>query len=218
MLDMGFWPDVRRIVAALPAKRQTLLFSATMSDEVRLSAAQIMRDPKVIQIGRTGGLATTLTHIGHVVRSDEKAAWLAGFLRRTSGPSLVFVRTKRFADRLAKRLLAANIRCAALHANRTQSQRTAAMEGFRSGRYHVLVATDIAARGIDIERIGHVINYEVPPSADAYVHRVGRTGRADAAGTALTLVAPEEMPAVRVIERALNLRLLQPQSFAPATH
>ncbi len=92
------------------------------------------------------------------------------------------------------------------------------MEGFRSGRYHVLVATDIAARGIDIERIGHVINYEVPPSADAYVHRVGRTGRADAAGTALTLVAPEEMPAVRVIERALNLRLLQPQSPAPATH
>jgi ATP-dependent RNA helicase RhlE len=208
MMDMGFWPDVRRIVSALPVARQTLLFSATTSDDVTRSAGQIMRDPKIIRIGRTSGLATALTHVGHVMRSDEKAAWLAGFLRRTLGPTLVFVRTKRSADRLAKRLAQSNVRCAALHADRTQSQRTAAIEGFRSGRYAVLVATEIASRGLDIELIGHVVNYDVPATVDAYVHRVGRTGRADAGGTAVTLVAPEEMTALRTIETSLNLHLI----------
>jgi ATP-dependent RNA helicase RhlE len=210
MLDMGFWPDVRRIVAALPASRQTLLFSATTSGDVMRAAALIMRDPKVIRVGRTSGLATAITHVGHVLPAHEKTPWLAEFLRRTNGPTLVFVRTKRWAERLAKRLASGNICCAALHANRTQSQRTAAMEGFRSGRYRVLVATDIAARGLDIECIGHIINYEVPATPDAYVHRVGRTGRAAATGTAVTLVAPEEIPALRVIERSLNLRLTHP--------
>ena len=210
MLDMGFWPDVRRIVAALPGSRQTLLFAATTSDDVIRAAALIMRAPKVIRVGRTSGLATAITHVWHVLPSHEKTPWLAGFLRRTNGPTLVFVRTKHWADRLAKRIASGNIRCAALHANRTQSQRTAAIEGFRSGRYQVLVATDIAARGLDIECIEHIINYEVPTTPDAYVHRVGRTGRAAATGTAVTLVAPEEMPALRVIERSLNLRLTHP--------
>ena len=214
MLDMGFGPDVRRIVAALPASRQTLLFSATTSGDVMQVAALIMRDPRVIQVGRTSGLATKITHIGHVLPSHEKTPWLARFLRRTNGPTLVFVRTKRWADRLAKRLASGNIRCAALHANRTQSQRTAAVEGFRSGRYQVLVATDIASRGLDIECIGHIINYEVPASPDVYVNRVGRTGRAAATGTAVTLVAAEEMPALRVIERSLNLHLTHPPSPA----
>ena len=162
------------------------------------------------QVSNQPSLATAITHVGHVLPSHEKTPWLAGFLRRTNGPTLVFVRTKRWADRLAKRLASGNIRCAALHANRTQSQRTAAIEGFRSGRYQVLVATDIAARGLDIECIEHIINYEVPTTPDAYVHRVGRTGRAAATGTAVTLVAPEEMPALRVIERSLNLHLTHP--------
>jgi len=205
MLDMGFWPDVRRIVSTLPTTRQTLLFSATMSDDVTRSASQIMRDPKVIQIGRTGGLATTITHTAHVMPPTEKIAWLANFLRRGHEPTIIFVRTKRWADRLARRLAAANVRCATLHADRTQSQRIAAVEGFRGGRFKVLVATDIAARGLDIENIGHVINYEVPGIVDTYVHRVGRTGRAEATGNAITLTSPEELPALRAIEKALKL-------------
>jgi ATP-dependent RNA helicase RhlE len=205
MLDMGFWPSVRRIVASLPANRQTLLFSATMSEEVARSARQIMRDPKMIRVGRVEGLASTIEHIGRLVPSPEKAAWLKGFLQRTEGTSLVFVRTKRGAEKLARRLGADGIRCAALHADRTQSQRSAAMEGFKSGRYTALIATDIAARGIDIDGIAHVVNYEVPSSVDAYVHRVGRTGRADAVGTAVTLVAPEELSALRSIEKSLQV-------------
>jgi ATP-dependent RNA helicase RhlE len=205
MLDMGFWPSVRRIVSALPPSRQTLLFSATMSEEVAHSVQQIMRDPKIIRVGRVEGLASTIAHVSQMVSSSDKAAWLRGFLQRSEGPNLVFVRTKRGADKLARRLGADGIKCAALHADRTQSQRSAAMEGFKSGRYTTLIATDIAARGIDIDNIAHVVNYEVPGSVDTYVHRVGRTGRAEAAGTALTLVAPEELSALRVIEKSLQV-------------
>jgi ATP-dependent RNA helicase RhlE len=179
-----------------------------MSADVMRSAAPIMRKPTVIQIGGTSGLAPAITHLGHVLRSDEKVPRLASLLRRASGPTLVFVRTKRGADRLVRRLTASHIRCGALHADRSQSQRTAALEGFRSGRHPVLVATDIAARGLDIDRIGHVVNYDMPPNADGYVHRVGRTGRADQAGTAVTFVTPEELPALRVIETSLGLRLI----------
>jgi ATP-dependent RNA helicase RhlE len=205
MLDMGFWPSVRRIVASLPADRQTLLFSATMSHEVAESARQIMRSPQMIRVGRSEGLASTIEHIGHVVPGPEKANWLASFLRRTHGTSLVFVRTKRGADKLARQLAAAGIKCAALHADRSQRERSAAVEGFKSGRFNALVATDIAARGIDIDGIGHVVNYEVPGSVDTYVHRVGRTGRAEAVGTAVTLVAPEELAALRAIEKSLKV-------------
>jgi len=205
MLDMGFWPSVRRIVASLPAKRQTILFSATMSDEVAVSASQIMQSPKMIRVGRTEGLASTIEHIGRLVPGAEKADWLGKFLRRTEGTSLVFVRTKRGADKLARQLSASGIKCAALHADRTQTERSAAMEGFKSGRFRALIATDIAARGIDIEGIGHVVNYEVPGSVDTYVHRVGRTGRAEAVGKALTLIAPEELTALRAIEKSLNV-------------
>ena len=205
MLDMGFWPSVRRIVASLPPARQTLLFSATMSDEVAQSANQIMRAPKMIRVGRDEGLASTIEHTGHLVPAAEKAEWLGKFLKRIHGTSLVFVRTKRGADKLARRLAQSGIKCAALHADRTQSERSAAVEGFKSGRFKALIATDIAARGIDIEGIGHVVNYEVPPSVDTYVHRVGRTGRAEAVGTAVTLVAPEELQALRAIEKSLNV-------------
>ena len=207
MLDMGFWPSVRRIVEVLPTGRQTLFFSATTSDDVMRSAGQIMRDPKMIQIGTTRGPAATISHAMHLVHAREKAGWLIKFLRRTRGTTLVFVRTKRGADRLAQRLAAGGIRCAALHADRTQSQRTAAVEGFRAGRYATLVATDVAARGLDIEGIGHVINYDVPDSADSYVHRVGRTGRAELVGIAITLVDRDERETMREIERALDLQL-----------
>ena len=210
MLDMGFWPSVRRIVSTLPARRQTLFFSATMSDDVFRSAVEIMPNAKMIQVGISGEAAITVTHRAHHVASGEKVDWLSRFLKREKEPTLVFTRTKRGADRVARRLAASGIRCAALHADRTQEQRMAAVEGFRAGRYTALVATDIAARGLDIEGIGHVINFEVPDSPDAYVHRVGRTGRAEASGVALTLVAPEEVGAFRALERALNLTVAEP--------
>jgi len=205
MLDMGFWPSVRRIVASLPESRQTLLFSATMSEEVTKSAMQIMRAPRMIRVGREEGLATTIEHVACLVEPAEKADWLARFLKRAHGTSLVFVRTKRGADKLARRLAAGGIKCAALHADRTQSERSAAVEGFKSGRHRALVATDIAARGIDIDDIAHVVNYEVPHSVDTYVHRVGRTGRAESTGTAVTLAGPDEVAGLRVIEKALNV-------------
>jgi ATP-dependent RNA helicase RhlE len=209
MLDMGFWPDVRRIVSALPTERQTLLFSATTSEDVVQLAGQVMKDPQLVRIGRPSGLATTLTHEAHMVPASQKADWLARYLQRVSGPSLVFVRTKRGADRLARRLVQSHVRCVALHADRTQAERQAAVEGFRSGRYRVMVATDIAARGLDIDGIAQVINYEVPDGADGYVHRVGRTGRADASGIALTLASPDELRTLRSIERTLKLQLLK---------
>lgn len=210
MMDMGFWPDVRRIVAALPpaATRQTLLFSATMPADVLAQAREITRDARYLQVGSAGAPALTITHtVQQVASSGEKAEWLIKFLKRTGGPVLVFARTKVGAERLARRLQAAGLPAASLHADRTQPQRTAAIEGFRSGRYRVLVATDVAARGIDVDGISHVVNFEVPTDLDAYVHRVGRTGRAEATGTALTLVAPEERRALAALERTFNLQI-----------
>jgi ATP-dependent RNA helicase RhlE len=209
MMDMGFWPDVRRIVQALPdsAARQTLLFSATMPEEVMKLADEVVRDAKYVQIGTAGGPAKSITHTVENVPASEKTEWLAKFLRRTHGPVLVFVRTKSGAERLARKLASFGLRAAALHADRTQQQRTQAVEGFRSGSYHVLVATDVAARGLDIDGITHVVNYEVPSSRETYVHRVGRTGRADATGTALTLVAPEETRALQALQKSFGLEL-----------
>ena len=208
MMDMGFWPDVRRIVEALPReKRQTLLFSATLPDEVIKLAAEFLREPKYIEIGRAGGPARTITHTVEAVESKEKPQWLARFLKTAEGPTLVFVRTKHGADRLARQLSALGVRAAALHGDRSQEQRMQAVEGFRSGRHKVLVATDIAARGLDIDGITHVVNYEVPSTPEAYVHRVGRTGRSLTAGTALTLVSPEEQRALRALEKSVGVQL-----------
>jgi ATP-dependent RNA helicase RhlE len=209
MMDMGFWPDVRRIVQALPdsAARQTMLFSATMPEEVMKLADEVVRDSKYVQIGSAGGPAKTITHAVENVPAAEKTEWLAKFLRRTDGPVLVFVRTKSGAERLARKLASFGLKAAALHADRTQQQRTQAVEGFRSGSYRVLVATDVAARGLDIDGITHVVNYEVPSSRETYVHRVGRTGRADATGTALTLVAPEEIRALHALQKSFGLEL-----------
>jgi ATP-dependent RNA helicase RhlE len=208
MLDMGFWPDVQRIISGLPAKRQTLLFSATMPAEVLKLTQEFLHDPKLVQVGRRGGPAQTISHAVQTVPSNEKTQWLARWLREeATGPVLVFCRTKIGADRLASRLSGMGIRAAALHADRTQQQRTSAVEGFRTGTYPVLVATDVAARGLDIEGIAHVVNFEVPDTPEAYVHRVGRTGRAETTGSALTLVAPEELRALRALEKAVGLQL-----------
>ncbi len=207
MMDMGFWPDVQRIVRELPAIRQTLLFSATMPDEMIRLTAEIVRDPRYIELGRAGGPARTITHTVETVESREKPQWLARFLKNAEGPTLVFVRTKHGADRLARQLHTFGVRAVALHGDRSQQERMRAVEGFRSGRHRVLVATDIAARGLDIEGITHVVNYEVPSTAEAYVHRVGRTGRDLTAGTALTLAAPEELRALRALEKSVGVQL-----------
>jgi len=208
MLDMGFWPDVQRILAALPAERQTLLFSATMPAEVLKLTKEFLRHPKYVQVGRRGGPAQTITHAVQTMPAGEKVPWLARWLREeATGPVLVFCRTKVGADRLASRLSALGIRTVALHADRTQQQRMAAVEGFRTGTYPVLVATDVAARGLDIEGIAHVVNFEVPDTPEAYVHRVGRTGRAESTGSALTLAAPEELRALRALEKAVGVQL-----------
>jgi ATP-dependent RNA helicase RhlE len=207
MMDMGFWPDVKRIVAALPQARQTLLFSATMPDEVVRQAFEILREPKYVQVGHRSKPARTITHRAVVVGAGDKVEWLITHLRRPEGPVLVFSRTKIGADRLARQLAAAGVKCIALHADRTMDQRRAAVEGFRGGRYTVLVATDIAARGLDIDGIHTVINYELPDSSDAYVHRVGRTGRADEAGHAITLVTPEERHALPLLEKSVGVRI-----------
>lgn len=208
MMDMGFWPDVRRISTTLPPanQRQTLLFSATMPDDVMALVTEVVHDAKYVQIG-SAGPARTITHEVETMPSSQKTEWLAKFLRRTHGPVLVFVRTKSGAERLARRLSSLGIRAAALHADRTQQQRTAAVEGFRGGQYHVLVATDVAARGLDIDGITHVVNFEVPHSRETYVHRVGRTGRATATGTALTLAAPEELRALEALRRSIGFEL-----------
>jgi ATP-dependent RNA helicase RhlE len=209
MMDMGFWPDVRRIVQTLPdtAARQTLLFSATMPEEVMNLADEVVSSAKYVQIGSAGGPAKSITHTIENVKASEKTEWLAKFLRRAHGPVLVFSRTKSGAERLARKLASMGLKAAALHADRTQAQRTQAIEGFRSGRFRVLVATDVAARGLDIDGITHVVNYEVPSNRETYVHRVGRTGRAEATGTALTLVAPEEARALQALQRSFNLEL-----------
>ena len=207
MMDMGFWPDVKRIIAALPPARQTLLFSATMPDEVVRLALDIMRDPKFVQVGQRSKPATSISHQAVIVPSHGKVEWLIDHLRRPAGPVLVFTRTKIGADRLSRRLASAGIRCTALHADRSQDQRRAAVEGFRGGRYPVLVATDIAARGLDIDGIHTVINYEMPDSPEAYVHRVGRTGRADEVGHAITLVLPEERGELAILEKTVGVRL-----------
>ncbi len=214
MLDMGFWPDVRRIVSNLPhsrqadgAGRQTLLFSATIPDWVLTPLKELAHDPAYVQIGRRGAPADGISHAVERMPASRKTGWLTSFLVKTPGSVLVFVNTKRGTERLARSLSSAGIKATALHADRSQSLRLAAVGGFRSGRYRVLVATDVAARGLDIDGIKYVVNFEVPPNRDTYIHRVGRTARLDATGSALTLAAPDELPAVRALQASIDLKL-----------
>jgi ATP-dependent RNA helicase RhlE len=209
MMDMGFWPDVRRIAEALPAtSRQTMLFSATMPEEVMRFADQLAPKAVFIQVGSRRGPAQSITHEARILPGREKATFLAKYLRRTHEPAIVFVNTKIGCDRLARQLAQSGLRVAAIHADRSQENRTATMESFRAGRIRVLVATDVAARGLDIESVGLIVNYEVPRGLDSYVHRVGRTGRYEARGHALTLADPHERRDLQEIERAFGLALL----------
>jgi ATP-dependent RNA helicase RhlE len=207
MLDMGFLPDIRRILRHVPAKRQTLFFSATMPLAIAELAREMLRHPVTLDVGRPSAPATGITHAAYPVPQVLKAALLVRLLEEEIHDALVFTRTKHRADRLARHLAGAGVNVERIHGNRSQAQRTQALAGFKSGKYRVLVATDIAARGIDVTGLGHVVNFDVPPAVDDYVHRVGRTGRAEAVGTAFTLVSPEEEESLRNIERAIGRRL-----------
>ena len=201
MLDMGFINDVKRIVSVLPGKRQTMLFSATISKEVKSLAAEMQKSPEMIQIGRPRNPIETITQHIYPVRKEQKMDLLIHMLSDSKLYSvLVFSRTKHGADKINRRLKRAGIVSVAIHSGRTQGQRLQAMDGFKRGKFQVMVATDIAARGINIEGISHVINYDVPAYAEDYVHRIGRTGRATALGDAITFVSYDEQKYLRKIE------------------
>jgi ATP-dependent RNA helicase RhlE len=208
MLDMGFLPEIRRIIAKLPARRQTLFFSATMPPPIAVLAGEMLQDPVSIQTQRQAAPASGITQAVYPAPQDLKAALVVHLLRqKTMTQALIFTRTKHRANRLTDYLVQSGIRAERIHGNRSQPQRTAALAGFKNGTFPVLVATDIAARGIDVDELGHVVNFDVPQVPDDYIHRVGRTGRAEATGEAFTFVSPEEEGDLRAIERAIARRL-----------
>jgi ATP-dependent RNA helicase RhlE len=206
MLDMGFLPDIRRIISLLPSQRQTMLFSATIPPEIANLAATLLKNPQRVSVGGERSTAAVgITHAVYPVASHLKPDLLPAILKEIGSRSvLVFTRTKRRADKLSRVLTKTGLRIAVIHGDRTQNQRQAALEGFRKGKYEVLVATDIAARGLDIEGITHVINFDVPGAPEDYIHRIGRTARAEAVGDAFTLVSPEEEIQMRQIEAHLG--------------
>jgi ATP-dependent RNA helicase RhlE len=210
MMDMGFWPDVRKIAEALPpsSARQTMLFSATMPEEVMRFADALAPTSVFVQVGSRRGPAATITHEARILPSRDKAVFLAKYLRRHSEPTIVFVNTKIGCNRLAQQLSASGLRAVAVHADRSQEDRTAAIESFRAGRTKVLVATDVAARGLDIDDVTLIVNYEVPHGLDSYVHRVGRTGRNESKGHALTLADPAERRDLELVEEAFGLKMI----------
>ncbi len=208
MLDMGFVKDVRMIVGALPGRRQTLLFSATISPEIKDLAADMLKDPKVIQIGRPRNPIDTITQHFYSVEKNLKIDLLLHMIENwRMYRVLVFSRTKHGADKISRWLKHAGVVAVAIHSGRTQNQRQKALDGFRRGKYQVMVATDIAARGIDVEGISHVINYDVPTHAEDYIHRIGRTGRASATGDAITFVSNEEKKYLKSIGRFIDRKL-----------
>jgi ATP-dependent RNA helicase RhlE len=205
MLDMGFLPDIRRVLKALPAKRQTLFFSATMPAPIVKLSGEMLKNAAAINLERKSAPATGITQAVYPVSENLKAHLFLELLRRGDvGSAIVFCRTKHRSNRLAEVLEKAGIPSARIHGNRSQTARTEALGGFKNGRYRVLVATDIVARGIDVEALEHVVNFDVPNVPEDYIHRVGRTGRADATGDAFTLVSPEEERDLKAIERAVG--------------
>jgi ATP-dependent RNA helicase RhlE len=204
MFDMGFLPDVRRIIKAVPAKRQTMLFSATFPAEVEQLAAQSLVEPQKIAMGISKP-AHTVTHALYPVPQHLKSGLLLKILKQTDTNSvLIFTRTKHRADKIARQIAHAGHKVTSLHSNRSQGQRQNALSGFKNGTFHIMVATDIAARGLDIESISHVINFDMPDTADAYIHRIGRTGRAQRTGDAFTLVTPDDTDMIRSLERIMK--------------
>lgn len=207
MFDMGFLPDIRKIIKHMPVRRQTLLFSATMPDDIRRLAREVLQSPVTVQVNHSTP-ASTVAHALYPVDQHLKTALLLELLRHTDTESvLIFTRTKHRAKRVGQQLEKAGYRAASLQGNLSQNKRQAALDGFRDGSYQVLVATDIAARGIDVSLISHVINYDIPDTTDAYTHRIGRTGRAAKTGDAFTFVTREDEDTVRGIERVLGEKI-----------
>jgi ATP-dependent RNA helicase RhlE len=205
MLDMGFLPQIRQVMQKLPKERQTMLFSATLSKEIENLTSEFLKAPHTVQIGRRANPAEGVTQFVYEVGKSRKTALLMHLLRDQAMDSvLVFSRTKHGADKIARKLEQSGIATATLHSNRSQSQRLHALRGFKSGAVRVLVATDIAARGIDVEGISHVINYDFPPQPEDYVHRIGRTGRAQAIGDAISFVTSEDYAALRALEKFIS--------------
>ncbi len=210
MLDMGFIKDVRKIVSALPKKRQTMLFSATITPEVKTISDSLQRCPKTIQIGRERNpIETVSQHVYPVIKAQKMDLLLHMLETHAMYSVLVFSRTKHGADKIRRKLERAGVTSVAIHSNRSQSQRQKALDGFRRGAYQVMVATDIAARGIDVQGISHVINFDVPAFPEDYIHRIGRTGRASATGDAITFVSPEEQAYLKKIEKFIDRRFEQ---------
>jgi ATP-dependent RNA helicase RhlE len=208
MLDMGFLPDIKRIIARLPSRKQTLLFSATMPPVIARLASEILRNPATVQVGRRSSPAVGITQAAYPVAEHLKPALLQHLLRNTEMPTvLVFTRTKHSAKRLTRAIAADGFAVAELHSNLTQAQRNRAMDKFRAGEVQILVATNIAARGLDVNHITHVISFDVPTVPEDYIHRIGRTARAEAEGDAFVLVAPPEERLLSNIERAIGQRL-----------
>jgi len=220
MLDMGFIHDIRKILALLPAKRQNLLFSATFPDEIRKLASSFMHSPVTVEVARRNTPAELVAQVAHPVDGVRKRELLAHLVKTNDWKQvLVFVRTKHGANRLAQQLTREGVHSDAIHGNKAQNARTRALAEFKDGRTRVLVATDIAARGLDIEALPHVVNYDLPHVAEDYVHRIGRTGRAGAEGEAVSFVSAEERPLMAAIERLMNRKVEQKtiQGFEPGT-
>jgi ATP-dependent RNA helicase RhlE len=209
MLDMGFLPTIKTLLAAIPVNRQTLFFSATIESSVAHLVEAHLKNPARIAIGSATKPAADVELRVYEVDQDRKLALLHGMLKQETGSFLVFARTKRGADRLSKKLSAGGIHSAAIHGDRSQSQRNQALRGFQQGTHRVLVATDVAARGIHVEGIAHVVNYDLPQVPEDFIHRVGRTGRAGATGVATTFATPSERGDIRQIEKALRIRLVR---------
>jgi ATP-dependent RNA helicase RhlE len=204
MFDMGFLPDIKRIIKAVPAQRQTMLFSATFPLEIEQLAAQTLKNPQRITMGLSRP-AHTVTHALYPVPAHLKSGLLLKLLKQTDTESvLIFTRTKYRAQKLTRQIEHAGYKVTSLHSDRTQGQRQSALKGFKDGTHDIMVATDIAARGLDVEKISHVINFDMPDTADAYIHRIGRTGRAERSGDAFTLVTPEDNDVIRTLERIMG--------------
>jgi ATP-dependent RNA helicase RhlE len=205
MLDMGFAPQINRVVSEIPSYRQTLLFSATMPPEVEALARKYLRKPQVVQVGRRSMAASTVAHAVYPVPRSQKISLLIELLKETNMESvLIFTRTKHGADKVVRDLVHGGIPATAMHGDKSQGERTRALEDFKRGKIRVLVATDVAQRGLDINGISHVINFDVPQEPEDYVHRIGRTGRAAQTGDAYTFMAPDEIAMVRTIERVIG--------------
>jgi ATP-dependent RNA helicase RhlE len=207
MFDMGFLPDVRRIIKAVPSQRQTMLFSATFPREVEKLASESLKQPQRIAVGLSRP-AHTVSHALYPVPQHLKRNLLLALLEQTDTDSvLIFTRTKHRADRLQRQIKNAGYKVTSLHSNRSQGQRQSALTGFKNGQYQIMVATDIAARGLDVDSISHVINFDMSDTADAYIHRIGRTGRAERSGDAFTLVTPEDNDMIRTLEKIMGHKL-----------